>query len=61
MRDRSKPQPREGKLASGQVADLWVRWTACFRRIDGVWLIVRDHVSVPADLQHGGALLNLTP
>ena len=33
--------------------DLWLRWTACFRRIDGVWLIVHDHVSVPADLEHG--------
>ena len=40
--------------------DLWVRWTACFRRIDGVWLVVHDHVSVPADLEHGQAVLNLT-
>jgi hypothetical protein len=30
-------------------------------RIDGVWRIVRDHVSVPADLEHGQAILNLTP
>lgn len=50
-----------GTLASGHVTDLWVRWTACFRRIDGVWLIVHDHVSVPTDLEHGQALLNLTP
>jgi len=50
-----------GTLASGHVADLWVRWTACFRRIDGVWLIVHDHVSVPTDLEHGKAALNLTP
>jgi ketosteroid isomerase-like protein len=48
-------------LAGGQTSDLWVRWTACFRRIDGVWLIVHDHVSVPADLKHGQAVLNLTP
>jgi hypothetical protein len=26
-----------------------VRWTACFRRIDGTWLVVHDHVSVPID------------
>ena len=45
-------------LASGPSIDLWVRWTACFRRIDGVWLVVHDHVSVPADVQ---ALLQLTP
>ena len=50
-----------GTLASGHVSDLWLRWTACFRRIDGVWLVVHDHVSVPADLEHGQAVLNLTP
>lgn len=50
-----------GTLASGRNTDLWLRWTACFRRIDGVWLIVHDHASVPADLEHGQAVLNLTP
>jgi ketosteroid isomerase-like protein len=48
-------------LANGHTTELWLRWTACFRRIDGVWLIVHDHVSVPADLEHGQAVLNLTP
>jgi ketosteroid isomerase-like protein len=38
-------------LSNGQNSDMWVRWTACFHRIDGVWLIVHDHVSVPADLK----------
>jgi ketosteroid isomerase-like protein len=47
-------------LASGQI-DMWLRWTACFRRIDGVWLVVHDHVSVPADPEHGQAILNLKP
>jgi uncharacterized protein (TIGR02246 family) len=46
---------------SGQITDFWLRWTACLRRIDGVWLVVHDHVSVPADLEHGRAVLNLTP
>jgi len=50
-----------GALANGHTTDMWVRWTACFRRIDGVWLVVHDHVSVPADLEHGKAALNLTP
>lgn len=50
-----------GTRASGQTTDLWVRCTACFRRIDGVWLIVHDHVSVPVDLERGQAVLNLTP
>jgi len=50
-----------GTMANGHITDLWVRWTACFRRIDGVWLVVHDHVSVPADLEHQRAILNLTP
>jgi uncharacterized protein (TIGR02246 family) len=50
-----------GTLADGHTNDMWVRWTACFRRIDNVWLVVHDHVSVPADLAHGRAVLNLTP
>ena len=51
----------KGTVAGGHTTELWVRWTACFRRIDGVWRIVHDHVSVPADLEHGQAILNLTP
>ncbi len=51
----------KGTLAGGHITDVWLRWTACFRRIDGVWLVVHDHVSVPADLAHGQAVLNLTP
>ena len=48
-------------LSSGQITELWLRWTACLRRIDGVWVVVHDHVSVPADLEHGRAVVNLTP
>lgn len=48
-------------LRSGQISDLWVRWAACFRRINGVWLAVHDHASVPADLAHGKAVLDLKP
>jgi ketosteroid isomerase-like protein len=50
-----------GTLASGRITDLWLRWTACFRRIDGDWLVVHDHVSVPVDPEHGQASLHLTP
>jgi ketosteroid isomerase-like protein len=50
-----------GALAGGLSSNLWVRWTACFRRIDNVWLVVHDHVSVPADLERGRAILNLKP
>jgi len=48
-------------LASAQITEMWLRWTACLRRIDGEWVVVHDHVSVPADLEHGRAVLNLTP
>jgi uncharacterized protein (TIGR02246 family) len=48
-------------LAGGRAVDMWLRWTACFRRIDDVWLVVHDHVSVPADLADGRAVVNLTP
>jgi ketosteroid isomerase-like protein len=50
-----------GTLTDRRSTDMWVRWTACFRRINGVWLVVHDHVSVPADLKHGKAVVNLTP
>ncbi|MHC9292117.1 YybH family protein [Mycobacterium sp. LTG2003] len=50
-----------GTLANGRITDMWVRWTACFRRVDGVWLVAHDHVSVPADLEFGKAVVNLTP
>jgi ketosteroid isomerase-like protein len=50
-----------GTMGNGHTTDMWVRWTACFRRIDGNWLIVHDHVSVPADLAHGKAVTNLAP
>ena len=55
------PDHVNATLSSGYITDLWLRWTACFRRIYGVWLVVHDHASVPADLEHGHAVLNLTP
>ena len=51
-----------GTLKNGNRIDgFWVRFTACFRKIDGNWLIAHDHVSVPLDLDSGRALLNLEP
>jgi len=28
-------------------ADLWVRATVCFRKLDGAWKVAHEHVSVP--------------
>jgi uncharacterized protein (TIGR02246 family) len=50
-----------GTLNTGQKTDRWVRWTACFRKINGKWLIVHHQVSVPVDLETGKALLDLKP
>lgn len=50
-----------GTLRNGAKTDYWVRWTGCFRKIDGTWLIVHDQVSVPFDVASGRALLNLEP
>jgi uncharacterized protein (TIGR02246 family) len=50
-----------GTLISGQKTDLWMRWTACFRKINGKWLIVHHQISVPVDLRNGKAVLDLKP
>jgi ketosteroid isomerase-like protein len=50
-----------GTMTSGRVTGSWVRWTACLRRVAGVWLVAHDHVSVPVEIKEGKALLSLTP
>jgi ketosteroid isomerase-like protein len=50
-----------GTMKNGAKTDLWVRWTACFRKVMGRWLIVHDHVSVPVDPASGKASLELKP
>jgi uncharacterized protein (TIGR02246 family) len=50
-----------GTLKNGRRSDFWLRWTVCFRKIDGNWLIAHDHVSVPFDPESGRALLDLEP
>ena len=48
-------------LPTGQQIATWVRWTACWRKIAGQWLLVHDQVSVPVDVQTGRAVLDLKP
>jgi ketosteroid isomerase-like protein len=50
-----------GTLRDGRPTDMWVRWTGCFRKIDGDWLIAHDHVSVPLDMASGRGLVDLEP
>jgi uncharacterized protein (TIGR02246 family) len=50
-----------GTLKSGQKSEIWVRATSGLRKLKGKWLIVHDHISVPADLDSGKAVLDLRP
>ena len=50
-----------GKLKNGQPSDLWLRATSAVQKIDGKWLIVHDHISVPIDFDSGKAALDLKP
>ncbi|KOG91958.1 hypothetical protein ADK38_00320 [Streptomyces varsoviensis] len=45
----------------GRPMDSWVRTTNCFRRVEGEWLMIHDHVSWPIDFATGKALMDLTP
>jgi len=48
-------------MKTGQKTDVWLRATSGVRKVDGKWLIVHDHISVPADFETGKALLELKP
>lgn len=50
-----------GKMKNGQQSDFWLRATSGLRKMNGKWLIVHDHVSVPIDFESGKALLDLKP
>ena len=50
-----------GTLKAGATTDMWVRATTGLRKIDGVWLITHDQISVPIDFESGTALRDLTP
>jgi uncharacterized protein (TIGR02246 family) len=45
----------------GGKLDMWWRETACYRKIDGKWLITHQHSSVPFDVESGKASLDLKP
>jgi ketosteroid isomerase-like protein len=44
-----------------QPIDLTVRVTDVYRKINGTWLIVHEHVSVPVDLDTGKPDLSSKP
>jgi len=50
-----------GTLKNGEKFDAWLRFTECYRKSNGHWLAIHDHISVPVDLDSGKALLDLKP
>jgi ketosteroid isomerase-like protein len=50
-----------GTLKNGQKSNVWLRFTSLFRKSDGRWLDFHDHVSVPAEIESGKAMLDLKP
>jgi uncharacterized protein (TIGR02246 family) len=50
-----------GKMKNGQSMELWLRATSGLQKINGKWLIVHDHISVPANMETGKAEMGLKP
>jgi len=46
---------------AGGKLDMWWRETACYRKLEGKWLITHQHSSVPFDVESGKASLDLRP
>lgn len=50
-----------GTARDGRRFGPWVRATICLRKIDGRWVVVHDHVSVPLDMATGKGIVDLEP
>jgi uncharacterized protein (TIGR02246 family) len=50
-----------GTVKNGHQTGSWVRYTACFRKVDGKWLIAHEQISAPVDPRSGRAFLDLKP
>jgi uncharacterized protein (TIGR02246 family) len=48
-------------MKNGGKSDVWVRWTACYRKINDEWLIAHLQASVPIDFESGKAVMDLKP
>ena len=47
--------------AAGARVNMWLRSTVCYCKIDGEWLVIHQHSSVPFDGESGKASLQLEP
>ena len=41
--------------------DMWWRTTVCFSKVEGKWIVMHEHNSVPFDVESGKASLGLKP
>ena len=51
----------QGTMTDGTPVDTWLRFSDGWKRRNGRWLVVHEHVSVPVDLATGKARLDLKP
>lgn len=50
-----------GTTTNGEQIATWLRATVCYRKMDGKWMVMHEHVSVPFDPESGRASVDLTP
>lgn len=50
-----------GRTQDGEMLEAWTRNTTGWQRVDGQWLIVHEHNSVPLDKESGMGLMDLAP
>ena len=50
-----------GTMKNGEKSNFWLRATETYRKVKGRWYAVHDHISVPADLATGKAMMDLKP
>ncbi|KAB0500057.1 YybH family protein [Pseudomonas vancouverensis] len=50
-----------GTNDKGETQSCWMRGTAGYRQVNGVWAIVHEHWSAPFDMASGAALFDLKP
>lgn len=50
-----------GTTTDGKKIEMYWRATVCYRKIDGKWIVMHEHNSVPFDPETGRASLNLKP
>ena len=50
-----------GTMKNGQKTTSWIRVTAGLKKVDGKWLDVHDHASIPVDVTTGKAVMDIHP